>query len=177
MLNLNMWSANVPAVLPLVAACSILLLASCAAAPEKNDAAGKAAIREVIYHSIGWAVEKDVDLLYGSVAQDADFFIFHPDSRSTITGFDAFKEMVEKVFMNDAFRATGFEVRDLRITISASGTVSWFSAILDDHGEWDGKPSSWINTRWTGVLEKRDGRWVIVQMHFSFATDQMKAEK
>jgi len=26
-----------------------------------------------------------------------------------------------------------------------------------------------MNTRWTGVLEKRKEKWVIVQMHFSFA--------
>jgi hypothetical protein len=28
-----------------------------------------------------------------------------------------------------------------------------------------------LNTRWTGVLEKREGKWLIVQMHFSFASD------
>jgi hypothetical protein len=26
------------------------------------------------------------------------------------------------------------------------------------------------------VLEKRDGAWVIVQMHFSFASDKVRAE-
>ena len=177
MLNLKMWSAIFPTALLVVPACAVLLAAFCAAPPEEDQDAEKAAVKEVIHSSIGWALDKDVDLLYRSVAQDADFFIFHPDSRSTITGFEAFKGMAEKVFMNDAFKATGFEVRDLRINLSRSGTAAWFSAILDDHGEWDGKPSSWINARWTGVLEKRDGRWVIVQMHFSFATDQMEEEK
>ena len=32
------------------------------------------------------------------------------------------------------------------------------------------------DTRWTGVLERRDGRWLIIQMHFSFAADKVKAE-
>jgi len=176
MLHLKMWSAIVPAAWLLVPVGSLLLAAFCATPPEEDQSLEKTAVEEVIRNSIGWALDKDVDLLYRSIAQDAGFFIFHPDSRSTITGFEAFKGMVEKVFMNDAFKATGFEVRDLKISLSGSATVAWFSAILDDHGEWDGKPSSWINTRWTGVLEKRDGRWVIVQMHFSFATDQMKAE-
>lgn len=27
--------------------------------------------------------------------------------------------------------------------------------------------------RWTGVLEKRDGRWVIVQMHGSLEADKV----
>jgi len=41
------------------------------------------------------------------------------------------------------------------------------SCMLDYINEWQGRPASWIDTRWTGVLEKRDGRWRMVQMHFS----------
>jgi hypothetical protein len=37
-------------------------------------------------------------------------------------------------------------------------------------GEQKRMPANWENTRWTGVLEKRDGRWVIIQQHFSFAS-------
>jgi hypothetical protein len=47
--------------------------------------------------------------------------------------------------------------------------VAWFYCILDDINEWKGQPANWENTRWTGVLEKRDGRWVMAQQHFSFA--------
>jgi len=49
--------------------------------------------------------------------------------------------------------------------------VAWWYCMLDDINEWDGQPASWENTRWTGVLEKREGKWVIVQMHFSFAKE------
>ena len=42
-------------------------------------------------------------------------------------------------------------------------------------GEWDGKPVGWKDARWTGVLERRSGKWVIVQMHFSFASDRAPA--
>ena len=38
-------------------------------------------------------------------------------------------------------------------------------------GEWDSKPTGARDIRWTGVLEKRDGRWAIVQMHGSVARD------
>jgi hypothetical protein len=44
--------------------------------------------------------------------------------------------------------------------------------VLDDVNEWRGQPANWMNTRWTGALEKRDGKWVIVQMHFSFAKEE-----
>jgi hypothetical protein len=54
------------------------------------------------------------------------------------------------------------------VTFSRSGDVAWWSAMLDDLGEWDGRPIGWKNTRWIGVLEHRDAGWVITQMHFSF---------
>jgi ketosteroid isomerase-like protein len=131
----------------------------------------KAAIEQVIGNSIGWAANKDLDLLYRSLANDSSLFIFHPDNASTIVGFPAFKAMAEQFFMNPAFKAVGYSIRNLRITLSPSGDVAWYSAILDDRNEWNGRPASWFDTRWTGVLEKKGGNWKIVQMHFSFATD------
>jgi hypothetical protein len=116
-------------------------------------------------------VTKDIDRLFAIMAQDENFFIFHPDSRSTIVGFSAFKEMGERSWMNEAFKATDFAVRDLRVNYSRLGNVAWFSCMLDDHAEWNGQPIGWDNCRWTGVLEKRGDQWVIVQMHFSFAKD------
>ncbi len=146
-----------------------IIILSCAKTSPRNAAQDRKEVARVVGNSITWALEKNSDLLFNSVAQDSSFFIFHPDSASTIVGFDAFKEMVNEVFMQDAFKATGSSMRDMRINISKSGDVAWYSAILDDFGEYNGKPYAWRNTRWTGVLEKRDGMWVIVQMHFSFA--------
>ena len=130
----------------------------------------KEKVREAISASIGWALTKDTETLYRSLAQDERFFIFHPDSQSTIHGFEAFKGHVERVFMNEAFRATGFKIKELNIHLADSEKIAWFSCRLDDHYEWDSEPGSWIDVRWTGVLEKREGRWVIVQMHFSYGT-------
>ena len=130
-----------------------------------------AVVHQVINDSIGWALTKDKERLFDIMAQDADLFIFHPDSRSTIVGFEAFRQLAERAWMSDAFKATDFAIRDLRITFSESRTVAWYSCYLDDHGEWNGQPGGWDNARWTGVVEKRNGKWVTVQMHFSFASD------
>lgn len=153
---------------------AMVLGAAVAAAGRPVDGATeRAEIEKVVRASIGWADNKDKALLFASVAQDSNFFIFHPDSRNTIVGFEPFRAMVERFFMGDAFKATGYAIRDLRINLSSGGDVAWFSTILDDHGEWNGEPTAWIDARWTGVLEKRHGTWVICQMHFSFASDKM----
>jgi ketosteroid isomerase-like protein len=134
----------------------------------------RAAVEKTVRDSIGWALTKDRPLLEGIIANDADLFIFHPDSKSTVVGWDAFARNFS-TWMDPRFKATSFDVRDLRITFARSGEVCWFSAVLDDLAEWDGKPVGWRDTRWTGVLERRAGKWVIVQMHFSFASDKAPA--
>jgi len=128
-------------------------------------------VEQCINDAIGWASNKDIDRLFSIVAQDEDFFIFHPDARSTIVGFSAFKELGKRSWMNEAFKATDFKIMDLRVNFARAGNVAWYSCLLDDHAEWNGKPIGWDNCRWTGTLEKRGESWVVVQMHFSFAKD------
>ncbi len=115
-------------------------------------------VEKVIHDAIGWALTKDIDRLFSIMAQDDDFFIFHPDSKSTIIGFEA-------------FNATDFAVKDLRLKFAEMGNVAWYSCMLDDHAEWNGQPIGWDDCRWTGTIEKRGGQWVIAQMHFSFPKD------
>jgi hypothetical protein len=148
----------------------IAVLCSCQAGRKEdpvNDSAEIAAIEKAIHGTIGWAKEKDFALLYGIIANDADYLEVDPDKRVVI-GFDQFKQ-AETFWGSPDFRAIRYEIRDLKITRSRSGDVAWFYCVLDDINEWKGQPANWENTRWTGVLEKRDGRWIMAQMHFSFA--------
>ena len=157
--------------LGMTAAVVLLSTSGCSRnAGDVNMEDDKARIEEVIRASIGWAKTKDTDLLYRSFAQDEDLFWFAPEKAGTVHGFQSFKKTVENVFLNEAFKAIRFEIRDLRIHLSRSGDVAWYSCMLDDENEWNGQPASWIDVRWTGVLEKREGTWVIVQMHFSHGT-------
>ncbi len=127
----------------------------------------KHAVEQAIHSSIGWAKDKDINLLYSVIANDDDYVEVDPGDR-IVKGFSDFKN-AEDFWMSPDFKAIRYEIRDLKITFSKSGDVAWFFCRLDDINEWKGSPANWENTRWTGVLEKRDGRWEIVQMHFSFA--------
>jgi hypothetical protein len=134
----------------------------------------KAVIEKTIRANIGWALTKDRPLAESTMIHDERLFIFNPDSESTV-GWEHFVKNFD-FWMDPRFRATGLDIRDLRIDMSPSGITAWWSCILDDLGEWDGKPIGWKDTRWTGVLEKQAGKWLIVQMHFSFAADKVAAE-
>ena len=124
-------------------------------------------IERSIRDSIGWAKTKDFRLLCGIIANDPDFLEVHPDG-AVVKGFEDFKK-AEMFWGSLDFKAVRYEIRDLKIKLSKSGDVAWFFCILDDINEWKGQPANWENTRWSGVLEKRESRWVIVQQHFSFA--------
>ncbi len=147
-----------------------IFLSSCkepAALPDRN--AEKAEVEMAIRNSIGWAKDKDLALLYSVIAKDSAFLQVEPRDR-VVRGFDEFR-LAEPFWMNENFRAVRYDIRDLTINFSRSYDVAWFYCILDDINEWMGEPANWENTRWTGVLEKRDGKWVLVQQHFSFARE------
>jgi hypothetical protein len=131
-----------------------------------------AVIENIIRAKIAWAVNgKDTTLSYSMVVNNDELFYFSTDSRGTIIGFDNFRNLTEKFFMRDDFKAIRVEIKDLRIHMSPSMRTAWWSCILNDYNEFQGKPANWENVRWTGVLEKVDGKWRIFQMHFSKAED------
>ncbi len=134
-----------------------------------------AAVTAAINTSIKWCLpDKDREKLYAHVAKDSSFFIFHPDSGSTIKGFENFRKHAETLFFDPRFKAISSDIKDLRVNLSKGGDVAWFSCLLDDMGEWEGKPVGWKDCRWTGVLEKRNSQWLLVQQHFSLPTDACK---
>jgi len=147
-----------------------LVLAACGETGSRsNPEEDKILVEQAINNSIGWARTKDLNLLYSVIANDTGFLEVHPEGK-VVRGISEFKK-AEAFWMSPDFRAVRYEIRDLNINISESGTVAWWFCILDDINEWKGEPANWEDTRWTGVMEKRDGRWQIVQQHFSFASE------
>ncbi|UCG30986.1 MAG: nuclear transport factor 2 family protein [candidate division WOR-3 bacterium] len=138
----------------------------------KNQHDELAEVEKTIRASIEWAVhDKDTAMSYSSVVNNDELFFFQTDSRSTIIGFEAFKNMTENFFMRDDFKAIKVVIKDLRIHMSPTLKTAWWACLLDDYNEFQGKPANWENVRWSGVLEKVEGKWKIFQMHFSKAED------
>jgi len=126
-------------------------------------------IAETVSSCIGWFENKDFDLLFSVVAHDPNYLSVHPTD-NVIRGYEQFKKNSE-VFKDPEFQYVRHELKDLAINLSQSGDVAWYYCVFDDINTWGGEPANWENARWTGVLEKREGRWVIVQQHFSFASE------
>lgn len=161
--------------------CIVGLLALALISPGAAAAGGadeeKAKVVKVIETSIKWCFpDKSRERLYGSMVNDSTYFMFQPDSRTTVDGFEAFRSFAERVFMVDECQPKGSTIKELRVIMSNSGDVAWFSCLLDDWGEWAGQPWDWKDTRWTGVLQKIDGKWLMMQQHFSTAEDAVRTK-
>jgi len=129
----------------------VLVLQSCTN-PTLDREAELKIIAQTIDSCIGWAKEKDLNLLFTIIANDPDYLSVHPSAR-VVRGFEEFKSN-SSFWMNPDFQYVRHEIRDLKINLSKSGDVAWFYCVLDDLNEWKGQPANWENTRWTGVLEK-----------------------
>ena len=126
----------------------------------------KQKITQVISSVIGWAKEKNLNLFYNSIANDEDYISVTPGKR-VIKRFEDVKQNVP-FWMSPDFKYVRHELKELEIKFARCGEVAWFYCVLDDINTYKGEPASWENARWTGVVEKRDGKWVVVQQHFSF---------
>lgn len=141
--------------------------------PEPTDHPDYEIVKAVIEDSIGWAIDKDLDRLFQIFANDDDLLIWWVGSNGGADGIDDLRETAESVWMKPDFAATRFEFRDTRIRFSRDGSMAWFSCRLDDCGLWKGQEFCMENVRNTGVLEKREGQWTIVQSHASWPVDQI----
>ncbi|PWB77319.1 MAG: hypothetical protein C3F15_03575 [Holophagae bacterium] len=147
-----------------------LLVSAPVAAAAEVSAADREAVRVTIEQAIGWAIEKDFDAMFRLWGDD--LFHFWLTSDSQVVGIDDFKKYAEH-WRDPEFRGTRYEFRDLRIVFSASGDVAWYSCFLDDCGSYKGQEFCTENVFQTGVLEKREGRWVHVLMHGSYPIDKI----
>lgn len=125
-----------------------------------------AEVEKTINNVFGWAINKDFDLFYGSIANDSDFISVTPYNRVKF-GFEEVRKD-SSFWGSPNFKAIRHELHNLKIKFSRSADVAWFYCVLDDINEWKGQPANWEKARWTGVLEKRDGKWRVVMQHFSF---------
>jgi ketosteroid isomerase-like protein len=102
------------------------------------------------------AATADEDTYFRLLADDAVFLGTDPGERWT-------KPEFEKAFMRyfvGRDEAWVFVATQRSITISADGDVAWFDELLDSKSYW--------TCRGSGVLTRRNGRWLLRQYNLSF---------
>lgn len=152
----------------------ILILQSCQETCDEEKAISE--VQLVLQRYVIANENKSLDLLKEVWAPDEDIVIFGTDSDEKLMGWKQVKNTFLKQFEN--FEETYISVTDQNININCNGKTAWFSEILNyNYTTADGDSRSFEGIRFTGVMEKRDGRWLIVQSHMSIPYDSMEKKK
>jgi len=153
---------------------AFLMLSACIQTPKVDLEAEKAQVKKVV-DQIAQAMEaEDMEAISAIVAHDADMVNFGTDAAERWVGWEALKASIEQQF--SAFDNQQVGVRDQVIKVGSGGNTAWYSEIMDWSLDAGGEMISLEGMRATGILEKRDGKWTIVQMHFSVGVAGQAAE-
>ncbi|MDH4219969.1 MAG: nuclear transport factor 2 family protein [Candidatus Aminicenantes bacterium] len=133
--------------------------------PVVDIEAEKAAVKAWIDDFVKCWETEDMELFSKIVAHDDDMVVFGTDAAEHFIGWEPMKESMQKQF--DSSENIQVTTRELSIKVHKSGEVAWISFLMDLKGEAMGEPFNIEGMRFTGVMEKRNGNWVIVQVHAS----------
>lgn len=109
--------------------------------------------------------DQNLNLIKEIWATNPDIVVIGTNSDETIIGWEAIKNALQLQF--ESIEDTYISVRDQRIGMNETGNTAWFSEFVNYNYIYQGKPVKYEGLRFTGVLEKINGDWFIVQSHMS----------
>jgi len=142
-----------------------VLLSLCSCAPHLDLDNENVQVKAVLDQMIKASETEDMELLSQVYAHDADMVIFGTDAGERLVGWEALETLMQKQF--DATENSKINVRDEVVNVHNSGKTAWFSEVIDWELTADSQTVKLEGLRATGVLEKRNENWVIVQLHYS----------
>ncbi|KAF5054492.1 SnoaL-like domain protein [anaerobic digester metagenome] len=150
----------------------LLLLASACCRNEQpvcDVAAEKDAIKLALQKYVIANEAKNISMIEELWANDSAVLSLGTDRRDVIRGFEAVKQTFASQF--ERFEDTFIAARDLDIYVHPSCESGWFSEILQYNYTIGDKSYEYSDLRFSGFLEKRDGKWVIIHTHLSAPAD------
>lgn len=120
-----------------------------------------------------WAdsyIKRDIKRLLAAIAPDPDVLMYGTSADEKRIGLAGMQAQVERDWAQTD--AAAFILHDP--SVSAAGTVAWASADATFKVEVGGQEMA-FPARFTGVLENRDGQWLVVQAHFSLPAPAQEA--
>jgi len=145
----------------------IIAFASSVVASASEATDPESAIRTMVRAN----AEKDLPTLSRLIAHDGDITSYTIGGRKYV-GWPEFEREMREEFIN----VQKLEIPILDLKVWTKGDVAWFAMELDYIryvGEGPEQKRTLLPLRETGVLERRDGRWVLLSWHESFRSAQL----
>lgn len=148
-----------------------LLAAGCSPASEASNqgppvdlTAEEAAATAVVDLWLQMWEDEDMALFDEAFSHDPDMIIFGTDAAEYWVGYETARESIE--FQLGVFEGTQGSVRNQVVKVHESGEVAWFTEMMDMEVT-SGDERIELTVWFSGVLEKSNGGWKIVQFHAS----------
>jgi ketosteroid isomerase-like protein len=108
-------------------------------------------------------------------ASNDDIVLFGTEGDEQMVGIEEIKKAMGRQF--DEIENTLINISEQKIKLSKDGNTAWFSEVLDYNFIYQGENMSFEGIRFTGVMEKCEGKWQLVQGHLSVPFDAELEEK
>lgn len=144
----------------------LIFLTSCENKKETvNCEVEKDAIETVLENYIVANENQNLELIEEIWAPNEDIVLYGTDSDERLMGWDVIREAVKEQFsfISDTYISASNQF----IKVNCTGNTAWFAETLNYNYMYQGKNHTYEGLRFTGVVEKIDGKWKIVQAHLS----------
>ena len=108
---------------------------------------------------------QDIELIQKIWAPYDDIIVFGTTSDEKLEGWLQIQEAMKNQF--GSLKDTYISVRDQNIQINETGNTAWFAEVINYNFLYKGEARSYEGVRFTGVMRKVNGNWLIVQSHMS----------
>ncbi len=123
------------------------------------------AIENVLEKYIIANENQDFDLTEEIWAPNSDIILYGTDSDERLMGWTNIRTAIKDQFSQ--ITDTYISASDQFIKLNCTGNTAWFAETLNYNFVYKGEAKSYEGLRFTGVMEKMDGEWKIVQAHLS----------
>ena len=113
--------------------------------------------------------EQDFEIIEKIWAADENIIMIGTDSDERLVGWKMIEKAIKHQFKS--FQETYITVSDQIIRINETGNTASFSELLAYNFIYKEEAKSFEGMRFTGVLEKIDGNWLLVQGHLSIPAE------
>ena len=132
-------------------------------AQENAREAAKWEIRDFLGKLFEANKAKDIKKIESFYSHNADVVFIGPTGKDRWVGWTSFHKHIAPIYADKSFKYTKMDFRDAVIYPSKSGDFASFSVVVDEAFDFKGEKVEVPGTRFSGAVEKVDGKWQIVQ--------------
>jgi uncharacterized protein (TIGR02246 family) len=147
----------------------LVLAADVSALALTAEARAEKEIRDLLNRYARAYERKDVVTIMAMIAPTPDAIFVYPGPEGLHVG----RSQIKAVYERDFSRFLSATIDYTSISVGSRGDVAWFTSEWVATADMGGRKLT-IPARWTAVLEKRDGKWLFVQSHFTYDPQEPK---